>query len=88
MKTALLLVVGAICMSALQANAADTGSNPSPATSETAITSQGPDFSGHSMSGGAAVPLAKSRADIYQDLVRAKNDGEAARIQQLYRGTH
>jgi hypothetical protein len=85
-KTALLLVGGAICMSAGQANAADTISNPSPATSETVITSQGPDFSGHSMSGGAAVPLGKSRAEVYQDLVRSKNDGEAARIQQLYRG--
>jgi hypothetical protein len=88
MKTALLLAGGAICMSAWQANAADTSSNPSPAMSETVITSQGPDFSGHSMSGGAAVPLAKSRADVYQDLVRSKNDGEAARIHQLYRGTH
>lgn len=88
MKTALLLVGGAICMSAWQANAADTNSNPSPAMSETVIASQGPDFSGHSMSGGAAVPLAKSRADIYQDLVHSKNNGEAAHIQQLYRGTH
>lgn len=60
MKTALLLVGGAICMSARLANDADTNSNPSPAMSETVIASQGPDFSGHSMSGGAAVPLAKS----------------------------
>jgi hypothetical protein len=88
MKTALLIVGGAICMSASQANASDTSSNPSPATAETVITSQGPDFFGHSMSGGAAAPLARSRADIYQDLVRSKNDGEAVRIQQLYRGTH
>jgi hypothetical protein len=88
MKTALLLVGGAICTSAWQANVADTNSNPSPAMSETVIVSQGADFSDHSISGGAAVPLAKSRADIYQDLVRSKNDGEAAHIQQLYRGTH
>ncbi|MDQ0627116.1 hypothetical protein [Paraburkholderia graminis] len=88
MKTALLLVGGAICMSAWQANAANTVSDPLSVMSDTVTTSQGPDFSGHSMSGGAAVPLAKSRADIYQDLVRSKNDGEAARIQQLYRGTH
>ncbi|WP_027803668.1 hypothetical protein [Paraburkholderia dilworthii] len=86
MKTALLLVGGAICMSAWQANAADTISNPSPTTSETVTTSQGPDFSGHSMSGGAALPFGKNRAEVYQDLVRSKNDGGAARIQQLYRG--
>jgi hypothetical protein len=86
MKTALLLVGGAICMSAWQANAAEAISNPSPGTSETVITSQGPDFSGHSMSGAAAAPPGKSRVEVYQDLARSKNDGEAARTQQLYRG--
>jgi hypothetical protein len=40
MKTALLLVGGAICMSAWQANAAEAISNPSPGTSETVITSR------------------------------------------------
>ncbi|MEM5300155.1 hypothetical protein VSR82_38895 [Burkholderia sp. JPY481] len=86
MKPALLLVGGVICMSAWQANAADTIPNSSPATSETVITSQGPDFSGHSESGGVAVPHEKSRGAVYQDLVDSKNDGQAARIQQLYRG--
>jgi hypothetical protein len=87
MKTALLLVGGAICMSAWQANAADTAPNPPAGTSEIVLTSQGSDFSGNSMSGVAAGPHGKSRAEVYQDMVRSKNDGDAARIHQLYRGT-
>lgn len=86
MKTSLLLVGGAICVSAWQANAADTTPNPSPAT-EVMSDSQGPDFSGRSVSGGASATHEKNRADVYQDLVHSKNDAEAVRIQQLYRGT-
>ncbi|MGF6778599.1 hypothetical protein [Paraburkholderia sp. GAS334] len=87
MKTALVIIGGAICMSTWQANAAETATNPSSLTSESVINSEGPDFSTHSMSGSASVPYGKSRADVYQDLVHSKSDGEAAQMQKLFRGS-
>jgi len=38
------------------------------------------------MSGGAAIQQGKTRADVYQDLVRSQHNGEAARLQQLFKG--
>lgn len=91
MKTVLILCGGALCLSALQAQAQDTPADPTPATSaaatpDTTINSEGPGMSTNSMSGGAAMSPGKTRADVYQDLVRSQHDGEAARLQELFKG--
>ncbi|HEY1996565.1 hypothetical protein [Paraburkholderia sp.] len=88
MKTALLAMGGLLCMCAWQANANadDTNANPTPTAQETAINSEGPTTGANSMSGGPAALHAKTREEVYQELVRSQHDGEAARIQELYRG--
>lgn len=39
-----------------------------------------------SMSGGPATAQGLTRADVYQQLIQSQKSGEAARLQQLYRG--
>src|SRR6201999_3441283 len=86
MKTALLVAGGLLCMYAWHANAQDTTADPTTATQASAVNSEGPDASANSMSGGPAMFHAKTRADVYQDLVRSQQDGQAARLQELYKG--
>ncbi|CAB3726449.1 hypothetical protein LMG24238_05353 [Paraburkholderia sediminicola] len=86
MKTALLLVSGMLCACSWQANAQDTTAQQPPTATEIMNSSQGPDMSTNSMSGGAATQQGKTRADVYQDLVRSQQNGEAARLQQLFKG--
>jgi len=91
MKTVLILCGGALCLSALHVQAQDSTTDPAPATSvaatpDTTINSEGPGMSTNSMSGGGAMPQAKTRADVYQELVRSQRSGEAARLQDLFKG--
>jgi hypothetical protein len=92
MKTVLILCGGVLCLSALQAQAQEstdpvsTTSTSASATPDTTINSEGPGMSSNSMSGGAAMSQGKTRADVYQDLVRSQRDGEAARLQDLFKG--
>lgn len=88
MKTMLILCGGALCLSALQAYAQESTNTTTSttATPETVINSEGPGTSATSMSGGAAMSHGKTRADVYQDLVRSQQNGEAARIQELFKG--
>jgi hypothetical protein len=51
------------------------------------MNSEGPDPSGSSLSGGRSVGDGKSRAEVYQDLVRSQQNGEAARLQELFKGS-
>jgi hypothetical protein len=86
MKTALLLVSGVLCACSLQANAQETTTQQPPTATEIMSSSQGPDMSTNSMSGGAAIQHGKTRADVYQDLVRSQQNGDAARLRELYQG--
>ncbi|WP_230417688.1 hypothetical protein [Paraburkholderia polaris] len=86
MKTALLLVSGILCACSLQANAQETTTQQPPTATEIMNSSQGPDMSTNSMSGGAAIQQGKTRAEVYQDLVRSQKNGEAARLQELFKG--
>ena len=86
MKTALLLVGGMLCACSWQANAQETTTQQPPTATEIVNSSEGPDTSTNSMSGGAAVQQGKTRADVYQDLVRSQQNGEQARLQQLFKG--
>lgn len=88
MKTVLILFGVALCLSAWQAQAQEA--NPtnvsSTTTPETVINSEGPGMSTNSMSGGTAAPHGKTRSEVYQDLVRSQQNGDAARLQELFKG--
>ncbi|MFM0223668.1 hypothetical protein [Paraburkholderia dipogonis] len=86
MKTALLLFSGMLCACSLQANAQETTTQQPPTATEIMNSSQGSDMSTSSMSGGPAIQQGKTRAEVYQDLVRSQQNGEAARLQQLFKG--
>ncbi|MFL9958995.1 hypothetical protein PQR65_36960 [Paraburkholderia nemoris] len=86
MKTAWLLVGGLLCVSSWQVNAASTIADSSAAPSDAALNSQGSQPSAGTMSGGPAVSLDKTRAQVYQELLQAQHNGEAARIQELFKG--
>ncbi|WP_109481808.1 hypothetical protein [Paraburkholderia sp. C35] len=88
MKTVLILCGGALCLSVWQVNAQEaTTTSASPAaTPETVINSEGPGMSSNSMSGGAAMQHGKTRDEVYQDLVRSQQNGEADRIRELFKG--
>jgi hypothetical protein len=88
MKTKLILCGGALCLLALQAYAQEATTAPTNVSStapDTVINSEGPGMSSTSMSGGAATH-GKTRAEVYQDLVRSQQNGESARLQDLFRG--
>jgi hypothetical protein len=86
MKSALLLAGGILCACAWHANAQDTTANPTTTAQTSAASSEGPDATSTSMSGGPAALPGKTRAEVYQELVRSMQDGQSARLQELYRG--
>ena len=86
MKISLLLVTGLLCILAGQVSAQETITNPSPTPQVSAGDSEGPDMSGSTMSGGAAVPDSKIGTTAHQNSEYSLQDGEAARLQKLYRG--
>jgi biotin carboxylase len=87
MKTVLLVAGGLLCTCALHANAQATGANPTTGVQTSADNSEGPDISGNSMSGAPATLHGKTREDVYQDLVRSQKNGEAVRLQELFKGS-
>ena len=86
MKTALIVAGGLLCTCALHANAQATGANPTIGVQTSADNSEGSDISGNSTSGVPATLHAKTREEVYQDLVRSQKNGEAARLQELFKG--
>jgi hypothetical protein len=87
MKTVLLVAGGLLCACAWHASAQSTAAQPTTAAQPDAMNSEGPDPSGSSLSGGRSVGDGKSRAEVYQDLVRSQQNGEAARLQELFKGS-
>ena len=88
MKNVLILCGGVLCLAAWQVNAQETPTTtaPSAAQPETVINSEGPGMSSTSMSGGAAMQHGKTRDEVYQDLVRSQQNGEADRLRDLFKG--
>ncbi|WP_144142697.1 hypothetical protein [Paraburkholderia sp. BCC1884] len=86
MKTSLLLVSGMLCVGSWQASAQETDPPAQPTNAELVNNAQGSSTATNSMSGGPAALQGKTRADVYQDLVRSQQSGEAARLQELYKG--
>ncbi|MBT2792877.1 hypothetical protein [Paraburkholderia strydomiana] len=87
MKTVLLVAGGLLCTCAWHASAQTTTANPTIAAQPDAMNSEGPDLSGSSMSGVHRVGDGKTRAEVYQDLVRSHQNGEAARLQEVFKGS-
>jgi hypothetical protein len=88
MKTALLIVGGVLCVSSWQASAADANADQSAGTPNTVLTSEGAPPSAGVMSGDSAVPIGKTRGQVYQELLQSERNGEAARLRELYKGGH
>ncbi|RFU49374.1 hypothetical protein [Paraburkholderia sp. DHOC27] len=86
MKTISLVAGGLLCACVWHANAQDNPAGTTTTAQAGAVTSEGPDVAATSMSGGPAMMHGKTRAEVYQELVRSQQDGEAARIQELYKG--
>jgi hypothetical protein len=86
MKTVLLAAGGLLCTCAWHANAQAISANSTTEVQGSADTSEGPGVSGISMSGAPAGLHGKSREEVYRDLVRSQNNGEAARLQELFKG--
>ncbi|MFB9122080.1 hypothetical protein E2553_02965 [Paraburkholderia dipogonis] len=87
MKTVLLLAGGLLCTCAWHANAQTAGANPTTTAQPSADSAEGPDTSGSSVSGAPAALHGKTRAEVYQDLVRSQKSGEAAAMQAFYNGS-
>ena len=87
MKTKLILCGGALCLSTMQAYAQQATTTGAAATSpDTVINSEGPGMSSTSMSGASAMTHGKTRAEVYQDLVRSQSGSEADRLHDLFKG--
>ncbi|WP_109479967.1 hypothetical protein [Paraburkholderia sp. C35] len=87
MKAVLFVAGGLLCTCAWYANAQTIQPNPAADVQTSADTSEGPDASANSMSGAPAMMHGKTRAEVYQELVRSQKNGEAAWIQEFYKGS-
>jgi hypothetical protein len=87
MKTVLLVAGGLLYTCAWHVNAQATSTNSTTEAQTSADNSEGPDASANSMSGAPARLHGKTREEVYQDLVRSQKNGEAARLQELLKGS-
>jgi hypothetical protein len=86
MKTLILIPAAALCLCATQVYAGDdAGTSSTPSDSNAAMTAQSV---GGSPGGtiGSGAPIGKTRADVYQELLRAQKDGTMDRMNAFYGG--
>lgn len=84
MKTSILIPVAALSLCATQVYAGDdagTSSTPSNSSAEMTAESVGGSPDGTS---GVGAPIGKTRAQVYQELLRAQKDGTLDRINAFY----
>jgi hypothetical protein len=86
MKKALIIAGGLLFACTLQAQAQDTDPQTSAQNQSAMADSMGGQPSTTSMSGGPATPQGLTRADVYQQLLQSQKSGEAARLQDLFKG--
>ncbi|CAH2774799.1 MAG: hypothetical protein CPDRYMAC_0529 [uncultured Paraburkholderia sp.] len=86
MKKALIIAGGLLFAFALQAQAQDADTQTSAQNQPNAADSVGGQPSTMSMSDGPAAPQGLTRADVYQQLIQSQKNGEAARLQDLFKG--
>lgn len=84
MKTLRIVVLGALTLTCAQAFAQDT-----PAMQQTPQAAQGTAAVGGvpSMSSEMGAPMGKTREQVYQELLQSQQNGQAARLQELYKGS-
>ena len=87
MKTVLIVAGGLLCTCAWYANAQATSPNSTAAMQTGTDSSEGPDASASFMSGAPAMIHGKTREEVYQELVRSQKNGEAAWLQEFYKGS-
>ncbi|MPW19377.1 DUF4148 domain-containing protein [Paraburkholderia sp. CNPSo 3157] len=86
MKALILIPVAALSLSAMQVHAADaasTSSTGSESNAAMATDSVGGTTAGATTSGAS---VGKTRAQVYQELIRAEKDGTLNRINEYYGG--
>jgi hypothetical protein len=84
MKTLRIVVLGALTFACAQAFAQDASMQQSPQAGQTPATLAVGGVPSTSSEMGA--PMGKTRAQVYQDLIQSQQDGQAARMQELYKG--
>jgi hypothetical protein len=86
MKKALIIAGGLLCALTWQAHAQGAGTESTAQTQPSAADAVGGQPATTSMSGAPASTQGLSRAAVYQQLVQSQKNGEAARLQDLFKG--
>jgi hypothetical protein len=86
MKKVLIIAAGLACAFAWQAHAQDASTPNTAQAQPTAADAVGGQPSTMSMSGGPAHAQGLTRAEVLQQLEQSQKSGEAARLQELFRG--
>jgi hypothetical protein len=84
MKRALMIAGGLLYALSWQAHAEDAGTDTTAQTQQSVADSVGGQPATTTMSGGPAQGL--TRAQVYQQLLQSQQSGEAARMQELFKG--
>lgn len=85
MKSLSTISIAALALCAMQAMAAD-GTGTSNATSETNAATQGAVGAQPTGSSDSGARVGKTRAEVYQELIRAKQDGTLDNLNALFGG--
>lgn len=84
MKTLILIPVAALALCAAQAWASDDSDTPAPGSDNTAaMTTESVGGATGGMSGSGAL-VGKTREQVYQELLRAQQDGTMERLNAFY----
>lgn len=84
MKKALIIAGGLLCALSWQARAQDASTETTAQAPQAVVDSVGGQPATTTMSGGPAQGL--TRAQVYQQLQESQRSGEAARMQELFKG--
>jgi hypothetical protein len=90
MKRTALVVAAALALCVAQAYAGEQDVAPAAQAGTTAVMSQADSASAQRVApmSGEVAHVGKTRADVYQELIRAEKDGSLARLTaQLYNGS-
>lgn len=86
MMKALIVACGLACAFASQAYAQDSSTANTAQAEPTTADAVGGQPATTSMSGGPARAQGLTRADVYKQLVESQKNGEAARLQEFFKG--
>ena len=87
MRTVLFVASGLLCTCAWQANAQSVSENSTAAVQTSADNSVPMGSSASAMPGVPTEVHAKTRQEVYEELVRSQKGSEAQWLQELYKGS-